>query len=357
MIGTTTYTQRQELFQKNIPNDEVWLLANAADIHYLTGFISLVPEEREAFLALTCDTQLLIHASFSPPPPQTSHLSVKTSVGPSALVSHLNDFVANKPIKSLRADLQDLTAHEYQALQAGGYQPLTLDRNVLWQQRMIKDEEEISLLREAGSIARVAFQQLEKEISTGQSEIQVARRLEVLMLENGSEKPAFPTIVAFGDHGALPHHQPTTRLLEQNMPILIDFGATVAGYRSDMTRSWWFGDKPTAEFEKVAAVVRTSYQKALTTSLQPNVTVADVDTAARHHITQASYGENFIHTTGHGVGLEIHEPPSVYHTQSQPLQAGMVITIEPGIYLQGSFGYRYENTVLIGDATSSEFTV
>jgi Xaa-Pro aminopeptidase len=195
------------------------------------------------------------------------------------------------------------------------------------------------------------------------SELQIARQLEIAMLEAGSTGPAFPTIVAIGEHGALPHHQPTDRVLQPDEPILIDFGATYQGYRSDITRTVWIGDQVSDAFTKYEQLVRQAYTASLALLSHPTEstpftppTAGMLDQAARQVIATAGYGAEFIHTTGHGVGLDIHEQPSLYQGQPTPITPGMVITIEPGIYLTGTMGYRYENTILVTETGYTELT-
>ncbi len=351
------FEHRLRQLQDTIGEGEVWLIATATDIHYLTGFVSLVPEERESFLMLTKTVAWLTFASFSPAPPHTSGLQTFYGVSPTALVQYLHKLQEQTSWHSLRVDLQSLTAIEYQHLQKANWTPLSLDKKALWQQRLIKDSGELAWIERASSIAAEVITQLRTELRVGMTEHQVSRRLEVLLLEHGSDKTAFPTIVAFGPHGALPHHQPTNTQLEENTAILIDFGASVAGYRSDMTRSWWFGKEIPAEFTKIEAVVLQAYRASLTNLNGAHPTAASTDTAARSLIAAAGYSKEYIHTTGHGVGLDIHEPPSLYHTSHQALESGMVITIEPGIYLEGKFGYRYENTVTLTQAGARELTL
>ncbi len=151
------------------------------------------------------------------------------------------------------------------------------------------------------------------------------------------------------------------------MPVLWDFGATVNGYRSDMSRSFWFGKTPSADFKKVKKLVHQAYEAAVKTLVVGSAGTAPkenssartaqlVDQAARELITAAGFGAQFIHTTGHGVGLDIHEPPSLNWKSPAPLKPGMVVTVEPGIYLEGNLGYRHENTVIVTETGYQEIT-
>lgn len=155
------------------------------------------------------------------------------------------------------------------------------------------------------------------------------------------------TIVAFGANGAFPHHHNGDTQLEDGMAVLIDTGCRLNGYPSDMTRCGWFGDAPDPEFLKVADVLEQAVQAALAIA-KPGVVAKDVDAAARGVIEAAGYGEHFMHRTGHGLGIDIHEPPYITATSTSVLEEGNVFSIEPGIYLPGRFGVRLEDIVILG---------
>jgi Xaa-Pro aminopeptidase len=350
------FDHRLAQLQAQVGTTEAFFLSNPADIEYLTGFACLVPEEREAFLVLTTSKMYLIHASFSPTPPTKVIKLSGTHLA--ALEIHLKQIVSDQTISKIYVDKSRLFADEYEILQQVPHVELqALDRKKIWSQRMSKDQAEIAAVKRAGQIASQAFDQLFSQIKIGMTEKEIQKLLETNMTALGSEKPAFPTIVAFGPHGALPHHQPTDVALAPNTAILLDFGATYDHYRSDMTRSWWFSqdDKSdsqsdaTPEFMKIKNLVDEAYQRGVE-YLRNTVktrTAQGLDKVCRTFIDEMGYGRQFIHTTGHGVGLEIHEPPSLYWKNDIALLPGMIITIEPGIYISDAFGYRWENTVLV----------
>ena len=225
-------------------------------------------------------------------------------------------------------------------------------------QKMIKDEQEILNIKKACKISKKSFKELEKKIKAGISEIKVKELLEKIMKEKGSQQPAFPTIVAFGENTALPHHQPTDKKLTENMAVLIDFGASFNSYKSDMTRSFWFGDHPTREYKKVEETVMEAYKIGLNTAQSGlNEPVCEIDRATREYIKQSQYGPQFIHTTGHGLGLDIHEFPSINWKEETKLTNDLIFTIEPGIYLEDKFGFRYENTIYFNQKETLELTL
>lgn len=345
----------QQLQQSLQPN-QCLLLANIHDIRYLSGFISLVPEEREAFIVVCPNNLYLLYATFTPLPKKNNEFTTLPHTSPLFLKKNIQKILdENTAIEQILIDEPSLFVDEYKVLQEiPNLKLISWKRDTLQKMRAVKNKDEIRLITKASQIATQALNKIHEIISPGISELEIKTALERAMEDLGSEKPAFPTIVAFGPHIALPHHQPTHTKLLNNVPILIDFGVTIGGYRSDMTRTWWIGDKPDQEFNKIESIVHQAYQAAVIKLEKEKKAIAnktllakDVDAAARHVIDQAGYGKYFIHTTGHGIGLDIHEPPSLNWRNTQPIEAGMAITIEPGIYLDGKFGYRYENTIIV----------
>ena len=355
-MSNINYTLRVKKLQQQLSHNQLVILSNPVDVHYFSGFDILVPEEREAFLLVTPNTIVLQHAFFSP---AEVTLSCQKIIGcqPTKLAETIQNIGEMESLNEILIDETSLFVYEYKVLQSTEIPLLALDRSLIWNVRMTKDPFEIRLITKAGKIASQAFNRVigknGQKLKPGITEIELKTQLEHKLLELGSEKVAFPTIVAFGSSGALPHHQPTQKKLEKNMPVLIDFGATVDGYRSDMTRSFWFGPNADEKFNQVEKIVHKAYQAA---TGKLDTTAQEIDQTARNLITEAGYGPHFIHTTGHGVGLDIHEQPSLNSQNQTSTQPGMVITIEPGIYLENQFGYRFENTVLITDNGFEELT-
>jgi Xaa-Pro dipeptidase len=213
--------------------------------------------------------------------------------------------------------------------------------------RAVKDDDERAAIRAAQAITDAAFEAILDRFSIGVTEQRIARQLETLMMDGGADGLAFDSIVAFGENAAEPHHEPTHRMLEEGDIIKLDFGALAAGYHADMTRTVAFGS-PSAELRKVHDIVRAS-QRAGIEAVRAGVTGADVDAVSRRVIEDAGYGDAFVHSLGHGVGLEIHEAPSLGRKQDDPLPAGAVVTVEPGIYLPGIGGVRIEDMVEVND--------
>jgi Xaa-Pro aminopeptidase len=213
--------------------------------------------------------------------------------------------------------------------------------------RWTKDAEELALLRAAQDATDGAFEDILEVLVVGITERQAAAQLELAMTRHGADAMSFDVIVAFGEHAAEPHHHPCHRALAEGDVIKMDFGALVAGYHTDMTRTVAFGE-PVAELRKVHDLVAAAQQAGID-ALRPGAPAADVDRAARSVIEDAGYGDRFSHGLGHGVGLEIHEGPSLRRNSDDVIPAGAVVTVEPGVYLPGLGGVRIEDVVAVSE--------
>ncbi len=213
--------------------------------------------------------------------------------------------------------------------------------------RAVKDEDEIGRMRAAAELADRALEEVLEEGLVGRAERDVAIELELRMRRLGAEAPSFPSIVAAGAHGALPHAEPRAEPIPRDVLVTIDWGAQLDGYCSDCTRTYATGEGVSAEAREVYATVLAA-QEAGVAAVQAGPTGRDVDAIARAVIEQAGYGEHFGHGLGHGVGLDVHEAPRLSRIESeQPLLAGNVVTVEPGIYLPGGLGVRIEDLLVV----------
>ncbi len=210
--------------------------------------------------------------------------------------------------------------------------------------RAIKDEDELAALSRAGRAADETFRQICERTFTGRREEEIAAELAELLVHNGHDVAAF-TIVASGPHGASPHHEPGGRSMLPRDAVVLDFGGSLGGYHSDTTRTVVVGDPPEG-FEAVYAIVHEA-QEAAFRAVRPGTRAQDVDRAARRVIDGAGYGERFFHRTGHGIGLEVHEAPYLVEGNERSLEPGMTFSLEPGIYLDGAFGVRIEDIVVV----------
>src|SRR6201997_3610387 len=220
--------------------------------------------------------------------------------------------------------------------------------------REVKDAGELALLRLACEAADAALTDLVGRggLRPGRTEREVSRELEALMLDHGADAISFDTIVAAGANSAIPHHRPTNAVLAEGDFVKIDFGALVAGYHSDMTRTFVLGAAADWQLEIYQLVADA--QRAGREALRPGAGLREVDAAARQLIADAGYGENFGHGLGHGVGLEIPEAHGIGATSAGTLLAGSVVTVEPGVYLPGRGGVRIEDTLVVAGGTLKE---
>ena len=214
--------------------------------------------------------------------------------------------------------------------------------------REIKDAGEVALLRLACEAADRALADLVAAggLRTGRTEKDVGRDLESRMLDHGADGVSFETIVAAGPNSAIPHHRPTDAVLKAGDFVKIDFGALVAGYHSDMTRT--FVLSPVAQWQRDVYELVATAQRLGREALVPGVSLSTVDGVSRQVIADAGYAENFGHGLGHGVGLEIHEAPGISASAAGTLLAGSAVTVEPGVYLPGHGGVRIEDTLVVG---------
>ena len=212
--------------------------------------------------------------------------------------------------------------------------------------RMIKSKDEIDLIAMAENIGDQAFNHIINYIEVGMTEKQVALELEYTMKSLGADGLSFDTIVASGTNSSMPHAVPSDKVIEEGDFVTLDFGCIYKGYCSDMTRTVYMGDELTEEQLEVYTTVLNAQKEALK-AIKPGVICSDVDKIARDYIASAGYGEYFGHGLGHGVGLFIHEEPRFSRTCDVVLEPGMVLSVEPGIYLPGKFGVRIEDLIVV----------
>jgi Xaa-Pro aminopeptidase len=224
-------------------------------------------------------------------------------------------------------------------------------RGLVGQLRVRKDAAEIATIRKAIQIQQAALKAVLPTIKPGQTELEIAARLEAEMKMRGASSPAFETIVAAQANGSLPHYRPHAIKLRKNQPLLIDWGAVYRGYRGDMTRTFALGKWP-AQIAEVYKIVLDAHAMAAA-ALRAGATTKAVDAIARDHIAKHGYGDRFGHGLGHGLGLHTHEDPRLSHMAAETtLEAGMVVTIEPGIYIPGLGGVRIEDDYVVTEKGS-----
>ena len=274
-----------------------------------------------------------------------------------ATVAGLARAAVRSKIGHLGYESHDVTVDGFAALEKvladaadGGAAPeLASVRRAVEALRAVKDDDEIESLRRACAVADQALAELVAEgaLRPGRTELQVGRELDARMLMLGAEAPSFETIVAAGANSAIPHHRPDATELADGDFLKLDFGATVDGYHSDMTRTVVLGHA--ADWQREIYELVAASQAAGRAALAVGADVLAVDAAAREVIAAAGHGEHFPHGLGHGVGLEIHEAPGIGPLGAGSLAAGMAVTVEPGVYLPGHGGVRIEDTLIVTD--------
>ena len=275
------------------------------------------------------------------------------------LVSDLPDILQSIGTKQLGFEGEYLTWAMHRQLEEAlgalsnpiGLEPLPA---ILEDMREVKDEQELHTLRDAADLISDILEAVIKEIRSGMTEKEVARRIESLAMTGGAEALSFPSIVASGPNSSLPHAVPTHRKLRMKEPIVIDAGVRLNGYCSDMTRTVFLGE-PGPDFVNIYRIVRQA-QSAAIKAIKPGRSTTEIDGIARSVIETAGYGTYFGHGLGHGVGLATHERPKVGPRKPVPLKKGMVVTVEPGIYLPGKGGIRLEEMVAVTDTGAEILT-
>jgi Xaa-Pro aminopeptidase len=274
----------------------------------------------------------------------------------------LEKFLTGEKIRRLSFEAGGVSIKRYREMEKAfrrvGLVPVD---SLVEKMRMVKMEEEMALIRKSAQICMAAFRFIKKRIRIGIRERIIACQLEYFMKKRGAEKSSFEIIVASGENTAYPHYQTGERKIRSGDCLLIDMGCVYKGYCSDLTRPLFLdiitathggGFRVTLPFEskgkykQIYQVVRKA-QRAAIERIRPGVKCSSIDSAARKVITRAGLGDYFIHKTGHGVGLDVHELPWVDGNNKQVLRAGMVLTVEPGVYIPGFGGVRIEDMVLV----------
>ncbi|HYK08475.1 MAG TPA: Xaa-Pro peptidase family protein [Candidatus Eisenbacteria bacterium] len=324
------------------------LLSQPANIEYFTGFKAVEPMEREAFAFVGTDGRkdfVTRQLYFGQTPDGFTPMDILD------LPTHLKQ-LQQSGIATVGIEEDNLTVAEHKLLLAAGVQTKGVEPKEL---RVAKTEEEIDRIRESCRLGDLTFTYMLSQIKEGLTESQLRDILEQHMRSQGISAAAFPTIVAIGENGANPHQMPDNTPLTKNNFITFDFGFVgLDGYQSDMTRTVFFG-QPTEEDQKMYSTVLTA-QEAVITHLQDafgqnpeaELVARDVDGVARQIILDAGYlPEHFPHGTGHGIGIETHEPPFLNARSSETIKAGMVFSDEPGVYVPGKGGVRIEDLIAV----------
>lgn len=340
------YDQRRESLLRNL-NGLSFLVINlegsdAVDLFYLTGFTG------EGALLLSSEEALLLTDSRYTEQAKREVPSLPVHAVKKKYLPEIAEVIKACAIKGLAFASKRLSHYVVTKLGASNGVNLVPKEDPVAELRLVKTREEIAKIHEAARLTEDALQELLEQIKIGMSERELALKLEWIMREKGAEKPAFELIVAVGENSALPHYHPYPgdRKVQKGDLLLFDIGTRLDGYCSDMTRVVAVGQVPSPQAHEIYDLVLRANRAGLA-AVKPGAAGVDIDAAARDVIAQAGHKDHFGHGLGHGVGLEVHEGPSLSPLSEDTLQTGMVVTVEPGVYLSGSFGVRIEELVAI----------
>jgi Xaa-Pro dipeptidase len=319
-----------------------FLIFNNANLTYLTGFSGasalLIPKNGE-------NTVYVYGVNYEMAKAESKGLKVELIKRGENMMAKIAKQATAFEIKKLAVDALNIESWRALAKFLGGEKGLAADNSFIRELRKVKDEKEIELMRKAAELTSEGMRVAYETVATGMREYEVAAEIEYAMRKQGSYGTAFETIVASGLCSAFPHGGCSDKKIREGDLVVVDVGATYKFYRSDMTRTFVAG-KPSEKQKELYQTVKTAQEKAFE-AVEPNVKAKDVDGVARKIIADAGYGEYFVHNLGHGVGLEVHEPPTLSPDSKDVLAVGNVVTVEPGIYLVGYGGVRIEDTVLV----------
>jgi Xaa-Pro aminopeptidase len=340
------FDQRRRLIGTGLENRELdaMLVTSPASVRYLTGFTG----SNGAVLALPGEAIFFTDPRYAVQ--SGREVSCRTLVAKGPILPAAAALAAGKHIRRLGFERAHLSYDGFDLLRANMPVNTSLEPVSGWLEahRMLKSDTEIELIRRSVETNSKAFERAVRGARPGMRERDLAAEIDYQMRRLGAEKPSFETIVAAGERSALPHAHPTGAVFKTRQPVLIDMGAFQEGYASDMTRMLFLG-APSARLRRLYRAVLEA-QLAAIDATRPGVTAARVDRAARDVLKADKLDRAFVHSTGHGLGLEIHELPRIGKKDKTPLAAGMAITIEPGVYLEGVGGIRIEDTVVVTPA-------
>ncbi len=321
---------------KQFPSVDGFVLSNPADICYITGFYCV-----DSLVLFSNDTCLITDSRYTV---ASKEARCKTNIVSGSYIAGIIDEAKAQNAKTLGIQEDYLSAADYITLTEAGF-TLVETKGAFTALRSAKNQVEIDKIKAAQAITDKAFLEILNDIKPGATEKQIRAKLEYLMFAFGADGIAFETIIASGFNGAKPHAVPSDKIIQKGEFVTLDFGARLNNYDSDMTRTVAVGDI-TEEMEKIYYSVLAAHE-AGAKALKSGVSGFDADKAARDVLVSAGYGEYFSHSLGHGVGIEIHESPRLSQKSTDILKVGDIVTVEPGVYIEGFCGVRIENMYAI----------
>jgi len=319
-----------------------YLVFRNTNMMYLTGFSGasalLIPENGE-------NKAYVYGVNYEHAKTDLPELSVELMKRGENLMAKIAKQAKTFKIKRLAVDALNVESWRSLTKALGNEKMLETDHRFIRELRSVKDAEEIELMRKAAELTSEGMRVAYETLAAGTREYEVAAEIEYAMRKQGSEGTAFETIVASGACSAFPHGGCSDKKIQEGNLVVVDVGATYKSYRSDMTRTFVAGT-PSEKQKKLYQTVKTAQDKAFE-AVKPKAKASEIDSAARKVIEEAGYGDYFVHGLGHGVGLDVHEPPTLSPDSKDVLSESNVVTVEPGIYLVGYGGIRIEDTVLV----------
>jgi Xaa-Pro aminopeptidase len=339
----TVFAARRAIILQLLKEEKVeaFLTTALPNVRYLSGFTG----SNGAVLVTPLRTILFTDPRYTTQSAQEADCEIR--VGKGALSNHIISAIKRQRLKSIAFELNRLSFEYHQSLAEGLKDVAHLKPVAGWVEtlRMRKTPEEIATVRASVQLNSAALEQALSRFKVGMSEIDLAAEIDYRMRLLGADGTAFDTIVASGSRTALPHAHPTAHPINPNELLLIDMGAMLSGYASDMTRTYAVGGAG-AKIRRIYRAVLESQLAALTV-LKAGISCAKVDQVVRQVLRGYGLDKLFVHSTGHGLGLEIHERPRIGKKEAVKLEAGMAVTIEPGVYEEGVGGVRIEDTVVV----------
>jgi len=345
IFSKEAFSKRLEMLRNQLAKKQVdaILITKRENYMYLSGFTGtsaqLVITENDA--VLVTDFRYVEQAS-----KQAPLFDIVGYTGD--IADEINNILKRKNVKKLGFESENVTYSLYRKYSEKlGVRELVPLNDTVESLRMIKDSEEINYIKEAVRIADEAFEHILKFIKPGVRETEISAELDYFMKKQGGQGPSFDFIVASGTRSAMPHGVASDKIIETGDVITMDYGTIYHGYCSDITRTVFLGE-PDKKMMEIYKIVLSAQEEALKNA-RKGMKGKEVDSIARNIIKEAGYGENFGHSLGHGVGLEIHENPRFAPSSDMVMENGMVVTVEPGIYLEGFGGVRIEDMIIIRD--------
>ncbi len=327
------------LKEKNIEN---YLITYRPNVYYMSKFSSsnayvLFLDNRFYFFT---DSRYIEGAKA-----KIKNMEIMNMEGPA--VDFIGKFLVDRKLKNIYID-KSISYSFYEVLSK--YVNIKFEKDLVFNLRMIKSDEEIEIMKQGVEKSDRVYKRLLEFIKEGMSEKDVKDFIVCEFLKEKAQKESFDTIVAYNENSAVPHHE-TSNTVIKNGAVLVDMGLMWEHYATDFTRTFCIGS-PTEEFKKVYNIVKDAHLIGIEKA-RAGIPLKEVDITVREYISSKGYGDYFVHSTGHGVGLEIHEEPRVYKSSNDIIEDGSVFTIEPGVYLPGKFGVRLENIVYIKDGKAN----